>query len=76
MLTPDQIKQAEDAAEEIIMAAEVGRFHGTRGEYANALLVIAAREARELSDVNATAMQLRDAADEEAIERARHEGNY
>lgn len=47
MLTPEQIRQAEDAAEEIIAAAEVGMFHGSHGEYANALLTLAARDVRE-----------------------------
>ena len=37
----------ETQAEEIIMAVEVDMFHGSRLEYAEALLLIAARDQQE-----------------------------
>ena len=40
-------EMTETQAEEIIMAVEVDMFHGSRLEYAEALLLIAARDQQE-----------------------------
>jgi len=51
----------EDQAESIVLAAEVGRFHGSRSELAHAILIIAARDKRwaeEQSDLREFAGEL------------------
>ena len=59
MLTPEQIEQAENAAEEIVAANEVGYFYGTMGELANAILVLAARDNRLKAEEAARAHEQR-----------------
>jgi len=76
MLTPEQIRQAEDAAEEIVAAVQVGFFHGTMGEYANALLVLRARDNRLQAEEAAHTHEQCERAEQDAIEEARAKGDY
>ena len=47
LLADEERCTAEEWAEAIIMAVEVGMFEGTETQYAHALLVIANRDKRE-----------------------------
>lgn len=79
MLTPEQIEAAENEAEAIVLAGEVGMFRGTAGEYATALLILQDREKRLKAAETEQATQiheLRERAEQDTIEEARAKGDY